>query len=44
MKTKAALALKAAEDLVIEEIDLDGPKENEVLITTLNAEKYEIKT
>ena len=32
MKTKAALALKAAEDLVIEEIDLDGPKENEVLI------------
>ena len=32
MKTKAALALKAGEDLVIEEIDLDGPKENEVLI------------
>ena len=32
MKTKAALALNAAEDLVIEEIDLDGPKENEVLI------------
>ena len=32
MKTKAALALKAGEDLVIEEVDLDGPREGEVLV------------
>jgi S-(hydroxymethyl)glutathione dehydrogenase/alcohol dehydrogenase len=32
MKTKAALALKAGEDLVIEEVDLEGPREGEVLI------------
>jgi len=32
MKTKAALALKAGEDLVIEEVDLEGPHEGEVLI------------
>ena len=25
MKTKAAIAVKAGEDLVIEELDLDGP-------------------
>lgn len=27
MKTKAALAVEAAQPLVIEELDLDGPKE-----------------
>ena len=32
MKTKAALALKAGEDLVIEEVDLEGPREGEVLV------------
>ena len=32
MKTKAALAIKAGEDLVIEELDLDGPGDNEVLV------------
>ena len=32
MTTKAALALKAGEDLVIEEVDLEGPREGEVLI------------
>ncbi|GIT37446.1 MAG: hypothetical protein Ct9H300mP6_13140 [Gammaproteobacteria bacterium] len=26
MKTKAAIAIKAASDLIIEEIDLEGPK------------------
>ena len=30
MKTKAALAVEAAHPLVIEELDLDGPKEGEV--------------
>ena len=32
MKTKAALAVEAAQPLVIEELDLDGPKEGEVLV------------
>ena len=32
MKTKAAIAVKAGEDLVIEELDLDGPGDNEVLV------------
>ena len=32
MKTKAALAVGAAQPLVIEELDLDGPKEGEVLV------------
>ena len=32
MKTKAALAIKAGEDLIIEELDLDGPGDNEVLV------------
>ena len=32
MKTKASFALKAGEDLVIEEVDLDGPREGEVLV------------
>ena len=32
MKTKAALALKAGEGLVIEEVDLEGPREGEVLV------------
>ena len=32
MKTKAALADEAAQPLVIEELDLDGPKEGEVLV------------
>ena len=32
MKTKAALAIEAAQPLVIEELDLDGPREGEVLI------------
>ena len=32
MKTKAALAVEAAHPLVIEELDLDGPKEGEVLV------------
>ena len=32
MKTKAAIAIKAASDLIIEEVDLEGPKDNEVLV------------
>ena len=32
MKTKAALALKAGEDLIVEELDLEGPGDNEVLV------------
>jgi S-(hydroxymethyl)glutathione dehydrogenase / alcohol dehydrogenase len=32
MKTKAAVAWEAGKPLVIEEIDLDGPKKGEVLI------------
>ena len=32
MKTKAALAVKAGEDLIIEELDLEGPSDNEVLV------------
>ena len=32
MKTKAALALQAGKPLVIEEVDLEGPKEGEVLV------------
>ena len=32
MKTKAALAVEAAHPLVIEELDLDGPKQGEVLV------------
>jgi S-(hydroxymethyl)glutathione dehydrogenase / alcohol dehydrogenase len=32
MKTKAAVAYKAGEPLVIEEVDLDGPREGEVLV------------
>ena len=32
MKTKAALAIKAGQPLIIEELDLDGPKEGEVLV------------
>jgi S-(hydroxymethyl)glutathione dehydrogenase/alcohol dehydrogenase len=32
MKTRAAVAYKAGEPLVIEEVDLDGPKAGEVLI------------
>ena len=32
MKTKAALAIEAAQPLIIEELDLDGPREGEVLI------------
>ena len=32
MKTKAALALKAGEDLIVEELDLQGPGDNEVLV------------
>jgi len=35
MKTKAALALKAGEDLVIEEVDLDGPRDGEVLVEVM---------
>ena len=30
MKTKAALAIEAGQPLIIEELDLDGPKEGEV--------------
>jgi S-(hydroxymethyl)glutathione dehydrogenase/alcohol dehydrogenase len=32
MKTKAALAIEAGQPLIIEELDLDGPKEGEVLV------------
>ena len=32
MKTKAAVAVEAGKDLVIEELDLEGPADNEVLI------------
>src|SRR5580704_3033839 len=32
MKTKAALAIRAGEKLVVEEVDLDGPKAGEVLV------------
>ena len=32
MKTKAALAVESGQPLVIEELDLDGPKEGEVLV------------
>src|SRR3982751_2096174 len=32
MKTKAALALQAGKPLVIEDVDLDGPKEGEVMV------------
>jgi S-(hydroxymethyl)glutathione dehydrogenase/alcohol dehydrogenase len=32
MKTKAALAVEAGQPLIIEELDLDGPKEGEVLV------------
>ena len=32
MKTKAAIAIKAASELIIEEVDLEGPKDNEVLV------------
>ncbi len=32
MKTRAAVAYKAGEPLVIEEVDLEGPKAGEVLI------------
>jgi len=32
MKTKAAIATKAAAPLVIEEVDLEGPREGEVLV------------
>ena len=32
MKTKAAVAVEAGKDLVIEELDLEGPSDNEVLI------------
>ena len=32
MKTKAAIAFKAAEPLCIETVNLDGPKEGEVLV------------
>ena len=32
MKTKAAIAIKAASDLIIEEVHLEGPKDNEVLV------------
>jgi len=32
MKTKAAVAYKAGEPLTIEEVDLEGPKEGEVLV------------
>lgn len=35
MKTKAAVAWEAKKDLVIEEIDLEGPKEGEVLCRML---------
>ena len=38
MKTKAALAVEAAQPLVIEELDLDGPKEGEVLIVPKGVE------
>ena len=32
MKTKAAVAVEAGKDLVIEELDLEGPADNEVLV------------
>ncbi len=32
MKTRAAVAYKAGDPLVIEEVDLDGPKQGEVLV------------
>ncbi|HVZ01670.1 MAG TPA: alcohol dehydrogenase catalytic domain-containing protein, partial [Dongiaceae bacterium] len=32
MKTKAALATQAGKPLVIEEVDLEGPKAGEVLV------------
>ena len=32
MKVKAAVAFAAGEPLVIETVDLDGPKEGEVLV------------
>ena len=32
MKIKAAVAFEAAKPLVVEEIDLDGPKQGEVLV------------
>jgi len=32
MKTKAAVAIEAGKDLVIEELDLEGPADNEVLV------------
>ena len=32
MKTKAAIAFEAGKPLVIDTIDLEGPKEGEVLI------------
>ena len=32
MKTKAALALGAGKPLVIDDVDLDGPKEGEVMV------------
>src|SRR6185437_15980652 len=32
MKTKAAVAYKAGQPLVIETVDLEGPKEGEVLV------------
>jgi S-(hydroxymethyl)glutathione dehydrogenase/alcohol dehydrogenase len=32
MKTRAAIALKAGEDLAIDEVDLDGPRAGEVLV------------
>ena len=35
MKTRAAVAVEAGKPLVIEELDLDGPKDGEVLIRTV---------
>jgi len=35
MKTRAAVAYKAGEPLVIEEVDLDGPKAGEVLVENM---------
>ena len=32
MKVKAAIAVEANKPLVIEEVDLEGPKEGEVLV------------
>ena len=32
MKSRAAIALKAGEKLIIDEVDVDGPRDGEVLV------------